>query len=184
MCRYSISQYKPHYTCFNCRKTFKQHRLNDFLKEDGKLDFYKALILKPIKQLTQIENDFLNRIERSYTSRKIKCPECGQQMVDLGLDFKTPPKSNIKKWKIAEGMFKTGKRFYGCGCYETGVVPVNMQTFKAYLTDVLKQYRQALADSQQMTLKEYPNKLAAVKHWEERISQVEKELMKLKAKNV
>jgi DNA-directed RNA polymerase subunit RPC12/RpoP len=38
MCRYATSLYKPHYACFNCRKTFKRRLMSDINRgEDTKL---------------------------------------------------------------------------------------------------------------------------------------------------
>ena len=32
MCRYAMVSYKPHYACFNCRKTFKRRLFYDIRK--------------------------------------------------------------------------------------------------------------------------------------------------------
>jgi hypothetical protein len=38
-------------------------------------------------------------------------------MVDMGLDFKAPPKSDHEVWEILEALYKNGFTFNGCGCY-------------------------------------------------------------------
>jgi DNA-directed RNA polymerase subunit RPC12/RpoP len=35
MCRYAMSAYKPHYACFNCRKTFKRRLMADIQRGEG-----------------------------------------------------------------------------------------------------------------------------------------------------
>jgi DNA-directed RNA polymerase subunit RPC12/RpoP len=35
MCRYAMSSYKPHYACFNCRKTFKRRLMADIQRGEG-----------------------------------------------------------------------------------------------------------------------------------------------------
>ncbi|CAD0001129.1 hypothetical protein [Flavobacterium chungangense] len=35
MCRYGMTQYKPHYVCFNCRKTFKRRFRKDVKNEES-----------------------------------------------------------------------------------------------------------------------------------------------------
>jgi hypothetical protein len=37
-------------------------------------------------------------------------------MVDMGLDFKAPPKANRKAWQILELLHVNGFHFQGCGC--------------------------------------------------------------------
>lgn len=36
MCRYAMAIYKPHYACFNCRKTFKRRLLGDLTDVEAK----------------------------------------------------------------------------------------------------------------------------------------------------
>lgn len=38
-------------------------------------------------------------------------------MVDMGLDFKAPPKGDIEVWEILEALYENGFSFHGCGCY-------------------------------------------------------------------
>ncbi len=60
--------YKPHYACFNCRKTFKRKLIND--------------------------------IKRGAESvQEAKCPECEGLMANMGLDFESPKKDDLKKWE-------------------------------------------------------------------------------------
>lgn len=60
MCRYATF-YKEHYACFNCRKAFKKPALFDLPQQ-------------PCAGETRI----------------VLCPQCRQQMVNLGRDFKAP----------------------------------------------------------------------------------------------
>ncbi len=37
-------------------------------------------------------------------------------MVDMGLDFKAPPKDDHEAWQILAVLFENGFAFHGCGC--------------------------------------------------------------------
>lgn len=37
MCRYAMKSYKPHYACFECRKTFKRRLMWDIRRDDNSL---------------------------------------------------------------------------------------------------------------------------------------------------
>ena len=43
-------------------------------------------------------------------------------MVDMGLDFKAPPQSDAKSWKIMRALYDHGLTFDSCGC-GVGFVP-------------------------------------------------------------
>ena len=68
MCRYAMTRYKPHYACFNCRKTFKRRILSDLESKDD------------------------------FQLKEAKCPDCVQLMANMGKDFEAPKKSAIKAW--------------------------------------------------------------------------------------
>ena len=68
MCRYAMTRYKPHYACFNCRKTFKRRLLSDLESKDD------------------------------FQLKEAKWPDCGQLMANMGKDFEAPKKSAIKAW--------------------------------------------------------------------------------------
>lgn len=97
MCRYGITSYKLHYACFNCRKTFKRRLLGD------------------------IKN---GAPEESFDA---KCPECGGLMADMGLDFESPKKTDLKAWKHIESLYQSGITFHSCGCVGPGYIPINKE---------------------------------------------------------
>lgn len=111
MCRYATA-YKPHYACFNCRKTFKRRLVRDIRK--GDLD------------------------------NPAKCPECGELMADMGLDFEAPPKNEIKKWEHIKNLYQVGITFHSCGCTGPGYIPKDKEQLIAYLQGILADYHQNL----------------------------------------
>lgn len=125
----------------------------------------------------------MKQIDNTYSNRVVKCPQCQNHMADLGLDFKVPPINDDRKWKIVEGLFKIGKRFYGCGCYSNGYIPGTKSSFKDYLIEMLAQYQAALSNYQQQSTKAVPNKMDAIKYWKKRITQVQSEINLLNTKN-
>lgn len=99
MCRYGMTSYKSHYACFECRITFKRRLLGDIPGGYSKGD----------------------------NESPAKCPECGAMMMDIGLDFESPRKNNIKAWKHISNLYKVGITFHSCGCSGPGYIPYDSE---------------------------------------------------------
>ena len=93
MCRYAWHNYRDHFACFHCRKSFKYW------------------------QWEEVDESYFNRRqELKHVPREIICPECSRQMVDMGLDFKAPPKDKGEAWEILRLLESNGFTFHSCGC--------------------------------------------------------------------
>lgn len=108
MCRYAIP-YKPHYACFECRKTFKRRLLYD-------VDHNKD------------------------QSKVARCPECGHLMANMGLDFKSPKKDDLKTWQHIKDLYSVGVTFHSCGCTGPGYIPANKEKLIEYLLEKKEMY--------------------------------------------
>src|SRR6186997_2942300 len=93
MCRYAWHNYRDHFACFDYRKSFKHWQWDE-------VD----------------EPTFNHRQALQHVLREIACPECGQSMVDMGLDFKAPPKADEHAWEIMRALQQHGFNFGSCGC--------------------------------------------------------------------
>ena len=130
MCRYAFHHYKPHYVCFDCRKTFKQALLEDMIIQNGDWDRYQQLYIHPHQswnfkysskeEIQAQEKDWLAYFEERYFNKKSRCPHCGNAMYPIGLDFKAPKKEKIKEWEMVRGMYTLGNTFHTCGCEGPG----------------------------------------------------------------
>ena len=114
MCRYGMTTYKPHLACFNCRKTFKRKLLKD------------------------INRDSL--YNRGNEDSIAKCPECGSLMADMGLDFESPRKNDIKAWKHMEELFSVGITFHSCGCSGPGYIPIDSEAIVEHFKRIRSSY--------------------------------------------
>lgn len=114
MCRYGFVTYKPHYACFDCRKTYKRKLLSDLSKDENAV------------------------------SVEAKCPECGQLMANMGLDFKAPKKEAIKEWKHIALLFEVGIAFHSCGCSGPGYIPKNATALVEHLSKQRTWYEEQL----------------------------------------
>lgn len=112
MCRYAMASYKPHYACFNCRKTFKRRLLRDVrsgLSQDDK-------------------------------EAPAKCPECSALMADMGLDFESPKKKDIKAWNHISRLYEVGITFHSCGCNGPGYIPKDSDELVKYFSRIKDTY--------------------------------------------
>lgn len=94
MCRYAWHNYRDHFACFESRKSFKCWQW------------------APVDEST-----FGTKQRLTHVPREIVCPDGKQPMVDMGLDFKAPPKNDIQQWQILHALYEHGFTFHGCGCY-------------------------------------------------------------------
>lgn len=104
-----MTAYKPHYGCFECRKTFKRRLLHD------------------------IDRD-------ARESLAAKCPECGSLMANMGLDFKSPPKNDIKAWQHLRSLHNVGITFHSCGCSGPGYIPADSNALANLLIERKETY--------------------------------------------
>jgi hypothetical protein len=114
MCRYAFKVYKSHFTCFNCRKTFKESYSRS--KQDKK----EGLAIS----------------SADFSDARI-CPQCKDEMIDLGLDFKTPKQNDLKQWKKVEILYQYGFTFHSCGCCGPGLRPNELSQVEEFLKNNL-----------------------------------------------
>lgn len=101
--------YKPHYACFNCRKTFKRRLMND--------------IKRGAKSVVEA-----------------KCPQCGDLMANMGLDFESPKKDDLKSWEYIKSLYSVGIAFHSCGCSGPGYIPNSKEKLIEYFEDKKETY--------------------------------------------
>ena len=109
-----MTRYKPHYACFNCRKTFKRRLLSDLESKDD------------------------------FQLREAKCPDCGQLMANMGKDFEAPKKSAIKAWEHFKLLYSVGITHHSCGCSGPGYIPNTSEGLLAYFNALINDYQQEL----------------------------------------
>ena len=111
MCRYAMyGPYKNHFACFACRKAFKQPPISDWLAIRDRGYVYNELhrLWSYKRGLERREQELgfrLADLEAEYRDAVHKCPECGEPMIDMGLDFKPP------RQKRHQGMARTSRPF-------------------------------------------------------------------------
>ena len=185
MCRYAMSgPYKRHYACIACRKAFKQPPIEDFLESRGRGYVYKQLqhLWSSQKALQRREQELGHRLaelEEEYRSATHKCPECGDEMIDMGLDFKPPMQSDAKAWKTLQGMYRVGHAFHTCGCYGPGWIPKSTSDYRHYLASAKKDYEGQLERVQKSDTLSPEAKKEAGDFWAGRIAAIDQEQMRI-----
>jgi hypothetical protein len=61
------------------------------------------------------------------TDKAVICPDCGQEMANLGRDLRLPRKEEQEQWQAIEYLKNNNFNFFTCGCDGIGVVPQNLQ---------------------------------------------------------
>ena len=175
-----MKKYKAHYVCFECRKGFKQPPIEDLIIANGDWKNYEKAYLIPIKERKKFREEnpeILSYLEMKYVNRVCKCPECGQAMKNVGLDFKSPKKERNEEWKIIESLYSTGKFFYSCGCDAYGFIPKDKNQYEQYLLETKEYFQQRILCREENKSLEKLNEYLA--YWNGKIAEIDKELGKL-----
>ncbi len=90
MCRYAFSEYKNTYACFKCRKGFKRRLDKDLLS----LNVLKALKQSRFQKLIYNKEPINVRL---VSKPLVKCPDCQNEMVNLGKDLRLPKRDQKGK---------------------------------------------------------------------------------------
>jgi len=69
-----------------------------------------------------------------------KCPECGELMANMGLDFESPKKNDLKKWEHLKSLYSVGITFHSCGCNGPGYIPNSKEKLIDYFEDLKVNY--------------------------------------------
>jgi hypothetical protein len=189
MCRYSSHVYKPHYACFNCRKAFKRPLLSDAGRHQSVTGRWYAEQAGKVAQGWGVE-------EQSAAT----CPDCGEPMADMGLDFKAPIRANHKAWQHLRALYTVGITFHSCGCGGHGYVPATIDALSSYLASRQADYVRELqfwlnrsvptteTERQEnlshnrglpMSKRGYIEPAAAIAYWQQRVQAVTAQLKKL-----
>jgi hypothetical protein len=116
MCRYAFHNYKNHYACFVCRKSFKHPGPSSMTTEQ-----------------VQIQVGRLTKWIERPVPLSIHCPECTREMHDMGLDFKAPRKNDLEQWHKVKRLSDAGVTFHSCGCGGPGWRPQRLNEVAAFL---------------------------------------------------
>ncbi|WP_224364266.1 hypothetical protein [Hyalangium versicolor] len=107
MCRYAMyGPYKQHYACFQCRKAFKW----------------------PL--------DARQRPPKEQSPEAVKCPQCGEPMAGMGLDFRPPRQRDTRQWQKVELLFLRGYTYHSCGCGGPGYRPRTLREVREFLASL------------------------------------------------
>src|SRR5690349_17361340 len=63
----------------------------------------------------------------------ITCPECGELMHDMGLNFKAPRQHDVRQWRKVEILHQHGFTWHDCGCGGGGPSVARLSEVKPFL---------------------------------------------------
>lgn len=73
-----------------------------------------------------------------------KCPQCGDLMANMGLDFESPKKDNVKQWTHIKDLYSVGITFHSCGCTGPGYIPKDKDRLIEYFEEIINDYQKQL----------------------------------------
>lgn len=182
MCRYAMcGPYKSHFACFDCRKAFKQPAIEEWLAVRGRDFAYRELVdlWSHRAALARREAELgirLVDLQVEYRDSAHCCPVCGEPMVDMGLDFKPPRQSDVKAWRILQGMFRIGHVFHTCGCDGPGYIPKSSSQYRAYLEERRRSFVDEMIRVQNANGLPADAKREARNYWSDRIGRIDQVL--------
>ncbi|CAM1344498.1 hypothetical protein [Tenacibaculum amylolyticum] len=94
--------------------------------------------------MVDIDNNFKDWEKQSY-----KCPDCDGMTANMGLDFESPKKSDLKAWNHLKELYEAGVTFHSCGCSGPGYIPKDKNTLIDFLTKKKETYIENLRFWQQ-----------------------------------
>lgn len=75
---------------------------------------------------------YKRRVEDS--DRSHNCPECNNEMYEMGRSFKVPKSNDTKQWKKVQLLYAEGFRFVGSGYHEGESLPKSLSEVEAFLS--------------------------------------------------
>ncbi|WP_243739779.1 hypothetical protein [Flavobacterium chryseum] len=79
----------------------------------------------------------INDIKRGEKSvLEAKCPQCAELMANMGLDFESPKKDDLKKWEHIKSLYSVGIGFHSCGCSGPGYIPNSKEKLIEYFDEL------------------------------------------------
>lgn len=110
---------------------------------------YGMIAYKPHFACFHCRKTFKRRLMRDINhdakdSFEAKCPQCSALMANMGLDFESPKKDNIKEWEHVKDLYSVGITFHSCGCSGPGYIPKNKEKLIQYFEGIVQEYQKQL----------------------------------------
>jgi hypothetical protein len=142
---------------------------------------------------------------KKESEKEARCPQCGELMADMGLDFAAPRKDDTKAWTHLRDLYTTGFTFHSCGCGGAGFIPKDPQALYEYLTGVRNTFARNLQfwrdkENSKQSTSEYPgiqttarpperiaissNNQEAIDYWISRLTAIDERIKILPAKKI
>ncbi|MFB9077801.1 hypothetical protein ACFFLS_00190 [Flavobacterium procerum] len=83
-------------------------------------------------------------IKTGESGCEAKCPQCGELTADMGLDFESPKKDDLKKWEHIKSLYSVGITFHSCGCSGPGYIPNSKEKLIEYFEEIKETYLKKL----------------------------------------
>ncbi|URC13483.1 hypothetical protein [Flavobacterium sp. B183] len=113
-----------------------------------------------------------------------KCPQCGELMADMGLDFESPKKDDLKKWEHIKSLYSVGITFHSCGCGGPGYIPNSKEKLIEYFEKMKKTYLKEMDFWRSKIGPEGQKEIAInqerLDYWHESVKEVDEKLNQIK----
>lgn len=68
------------------------------------------------------------------------CPDCSEELHDMGRNFRPPKKSDKNAWKVAQRLYDAGFRFFGSGSHTDPELPTSLREVDQFIADNPEHY--------------------------------------------
>ena len=109
-------------------------------------------------------------VNASGPDRPARCPQCGNLMADMGLDFAPPKARDEVAWRVLGELWTLGETFHSCGCGGPGYRPRSPAGYQEFLLEIRSRYAGFLRTWQGSGSNDRDVAMAT---WRERISRVD-----------
>ncbi|CAI2765802.1 hypothetical protein [Flavobacterium collinsii] len=113
-----------------------------------------------------------------------KCPQCSELMADMGLDFESPKKDDLKKWEHIKSLYSVGITFHSCGCGGPGYIPNSKEKLIEYFEKMKKTYLKEMDFWRSKIGPEGQKEIAInqerLDYWHESVKEVDEKLSQIK----
>lgn len=78
-----------------------------------------------------------------------KCPECSEELHDMGRNFRPPKKLDKNSWEVVRRLYQAGFRFFGSGSHSDPDLPTMLSEVEQFVNENPNHYLRVKGQGEQ-----------------------------------